>query len=173
MGGKTAEWESVKGSMVDELHEWAKLAEDGGITICIKAHADQAADVPDRVLWLLKQGASPRIRLIYDYSHFYIQGLTLEESVRSLIPYTSYIAVKDSAGDRNKHQFLLPGDGHTDYVAYLRLLKELGYSGFVGVEITSQIHSKPGYEPIPTARLCYQRLAAAFEKAGVQRPRRS
>ena len=172
LGGKTAEWEEVKRRMADELGGWAKLAEEGGITICFKPHADQAVDFPDRALWMLKQVPSPRIRIIYDYSHFYVQGLTLEERLRTLLPYTAYIAVKDSAGDRNKHQFLLPGDGHTDYVAYLRLLKELGYGGFVGVEITSQIHSKPGYEPVATSRLCYQRLAAAFEKAGVQRAKR-
>jgi sugar phosphate isomerase/epimerase len=170
LGGKSADWDQTRERIAGELHEWAKLAEDGGITICFKPHADQAVDMPDRALWLLKQVNSPHIRIIYDYSHFYVQGLSLEESLRPLLPYTSYIAVKDSAGDRTKHQFLLPGDGKTDYVAYLRLLKELGYSGFVGIEITSQIHSKPGYEPIPTARLCYQRLAPAFEKAGVQRP---
>ena len=170
LGGKSAEWDQTKERIAEELHEWAKLAEDGGITICFKPHADQAVDMPERAIWLLKQVNSSRIRIIYDYSHFSVQGLSLEESLRELLPYTSYIAVKDSAGDRNKHQYLLPGDGKTDYVAYFRLLNELGYSGFVGIEITSQIHSKPGYEPIPTARLCYQRLAPAFERAGAQRP---
>ena len=34
------------------------------------------------------------------------------------------------------------------------------------------IHSKPGYEPVPTARLCYERLAPLMAKANVKRPRR-
>ncbi len=84
IGGKSAGWDQVKSSMADELGEWAKLAEEGGITICFKPHADQAADVPDRALWLLKQVASPRIRIVYDYSHFQVQGLSLEESLRPL-----------------------------------------------------------------------------------------
>jgi len=172
LGGKSADWDQARERIADELREWSKLAGDGEITFCFKPHADQAVDMPDRALWLLKQVNSPRIRLIYDYSHFFVQGLALEASLRELLPYTSYIAVKDSVGDRTRHQYLLPGDGKTDYVAYLRLLNELGYSGFVGIEITSQIHSKPGYEPIPTAKLCYQRLAPAFEKAGVRRPAR-
>jgi sugar phosphate isomerase/epimerase len=172
LGGKSDDWDQTRDRIADELHDWAKLAEDGGITICFKAHADQAVDTPERAMWLLKQVNSPRIRLIYDYSHFRVQGLSLEESLRELLPYTSYIAVKDSAGDRNKHQYLLPGDGGTDYVAYFRLLNESGYTGFVGIEITAQIHSKPGYDPIATAKLCYQRLAPAFEKAGVHRPTR-
>ena len=172
LGHKSAEFDQVKSSMADELAAWAKLAEEGDVTICFKPHADQAVDMPDRALWLLKQVPSPRLRIIYDYSHFVVQGLSLEESLRPLLPYTTYIAVKDAAGDRNQHQFLLPGDGHIDYVAYFRLLKKMGYHGFVGVEITSQIHSKPGYEPVPTARLCYSRMAHALQKAGIERPRR-
>ena len=172
LGHKSAEFDQVKSSMADELAAWVKLAEEGDVTICFKPHADQAVDMPDRALWLLKQVPSPRLRIIYDYSHFVVQGLSLEESLRPLLPYTSYIAVKDAAGDRDKYRFLLPGDGHIDYVAYFHLLKELGYHGFVGVEISSQIHSKPGYEPVPTARLCYSRIAQALQKAGIERPRR-
>ena len=132
IGGKTAEWDLVKSSMADELGDWAKLAEEGGITICFKPHADQAVDMPDRAIWMLKQVPSPRIRIVYDYSHYEVQKLSLAGSLRPLLPYTSYIAVKDAAGDRNKHQFLLPGDGDIDYVAYFRLLKELGYQRVCG-----------------------------------------
>ena len=170
LGGKSADWDQGKERIAEELRQWAQLAEDGKITVCFKPHADQAVDMPDRALWLLQQVNSPRIRIVYDYSHFQVQGLPLEATLRELLPYTSYIAVKDSTGDRAKHQFVLPGDGGTDYVAYLRLLKGLGYNGFVGVEITSQIHAKPGYDPIATSKLCYERLAPAFEKAGVARP---
>ena len=172
IGGKTAEWDQVKEAMAEELDAWAELAARNNITICFKPHADQAVDVPERALWMLRRVPDPHIRIVYDFSHFTVQGLTLEESLRPLFPYTAYIAVKDAAGDRNRHQFLLPGDGHIDYPAYLRLLSELGYHGFVGVEITSQIHSKPGYDPIATAKLCYSRLSAAFDQAGVARPKR-
>jgi sugar phosphate isomerase/epimerase len=170
LGGKSADWDQSKERIAEELRRWAKLAEDGGITVCFKPHADQAVDMPESALWLLRQVNSPRIRIVYDYSHFQVQGLPLEATLRELLPYTAYIAVKDSTGDRAKHQYVLPGEGGTDYVAYFRLLNELGYHGFVGVEITSQIHSKPGYDPLATTRLCYDRLAPAFEKASVVRP---
>jgi hypothetical protein len=58
-------------------------------------------------------------------------------------------------------KFLLPGDGQIDYVEYFKLLNEFGYSGFVSVKVSAQIHRKPEFEPIPTARLCYERLAPA------------
>jgi sugar phosphate isomerase/epimerase len=82
------------------------------------------------------------------------------------------VVVKDSQGTPEKHAYLLPGDGRTDYLAYFRLLLELNYSGFVAVEVSGMIHRKPDYQPVPTAALCYSRLAPLMDRAGVHRPRR-
>jgi sugar phosphate isomerase/epimerase len=172
IGGKTAEWESVKGRMVDELKGWARVAEDARTTVCFKPHAANAVHSPERALWLIKEVGSPRIRMVYDYSHFYVEGFPLASSLRQVIAYTPFIAVKDSEGTPEKHTYLLPGDGKTDYLAYFRLLKELGYAGSVGVEVSAMVHRKPDYQPIPTARLCYDRLAPLFERAGIRRPAR-
>jgi len=172
MGGKAEQWEQVKSSMADELAGWARVGQEMQTTICVKPHASHAADTPERAVWLLKQVNSRRLRAVYDYSHFYVEGLPLEQSLRTLFPYTEYIAVKDSSGTEENHQFLLPGDGKVDYVSYFQLLKKLGYAGFIGVEVTSMIHQKPGYDPLPTLHLCYERMAAAFSQAGLERPRR-
>jgi sugar phosphate isomerase/epimerase len=170
LGGKTAEWDRVKGRMVDELKAWAKVAEDGQITVCFKPHAGDAVQCADRALWLIREVGSPRIRIVYDYAHFYVEGFPLESSLRQLFAYTPLIVVKDSEGTPQKHAFLLPGDGKTDYLAYFRLLKELGYQGFVAVEVSAMIHRKPDYRPVPTAKLCYARLAPLMKQAGLHRP---
>lgn len=173
LGGKTADWEKLKGTLVDEVGEWAKVADASKTTVCFKAHADQAVDRPERAIWLLKQVNNPRIRTIYDYGHFYLEGFALDASLREMMPYIAFISVKDSARlPDGKHQYLLPGEGKTDYVEYFRLLKQLKYKGYVGVEVSALIHNKPGYEPVPTARLCYERLAPAMAKANVKRPKR-
>lgn len=173
LGGKTAEWEKLKGPMADELHAWAQVAEAAKVTVCFKPHAAQAVNSPERALWLLKEVANPRLRIIYDYSHFYVEGFPLAASLKELLPYTAFISVKDASGTSAKHEYLLPGDGNTDYLAYFRLLKKLRYSGFVGVEVSSMIQRKPGYDPVAAARLCYERLAPLFARAGVARPRRN
>jgi len=172
LGGKSADWERLKGPMADELHAWARLGEEARTTVCFKPHAGQAVNNPERAIWLLKQVGSPRLRIIYDYSHFYLEGFSLESSLKQLLPYTAFISVKDSRGAPNKPEYLLPGDGDTDYLQYFRLLKEMRYSGCVGVEVSAMIHRKPGYQPVPTMRLCYERLAPVFAQAGIQRPRR-
>ncbi len=173
LGGKTADWEKLKGPFADELSAWAKVAEQSNATFCFKPHAAQAVNNAERAIWLLKQVNSPRIRIIYDYSHFYVEGFALESSLKELLPYIAFISVKDAVGKPENHQYLLPGDGKTDYLEYFRLLKRVGYSGFVGVEVSGMIFQKPGYEPVPTAQLCYDRLAPIFEKAEIKRRRRS
>ncbi len=122
-------------------------------------------------MWLIQAVGSPRIRIVYDYSHFYVEGYPLEESLRQLIAYAPLIVVKDSEGTSEKHTYLLPGDGKTDYAAYFRLLGTLGYSGFVNVEISAHVHRLPGYQPVPTAKLCYERLAPLMAQAGLVRPK--
>jgi inosose dehydratase len=82
-----------------------------------------------------------------------------------------FISLKDSRGTPENHEFLLAGDGETDYTFYFGLLKELGYNGFVSIEVSSMIQRKPGYDPVAAARLCYDRLAPLFAKAGVTRRR--
>jgi inosose dehydratase len=170
LGGRTAQWDRVKGRMVEELKGWAKVAEDGQTTVCFKPHAGDAVQSPDRAQWLVNQVGSPRIRVVYDYSHFYVEGYSLESSLKQLFGYVPLIVVKDSSGTPEKHSYLLPGDGKTDYLAYFRLLKQLRYAGFVAVEVSGMIHRQPGYQPAPTAKLCYARLAPLLERAGIHRP---
>jgi sugar phosphate isomerase/epimerase len=172
LGRKKADWENVKEAMADELRGWVPILEDGNTTLTFKPHAGDAVQSAERVLWLIQAVGSPRIRIVFDYSHFYVEGYPLEESLRKLINYAPLIVVKDSQGTSEKHDYLLPGDGKTDYLAYFKLLRELRYSGFVNVEVSAHVHRKPEYQPVATTKLCYQRLAPLMEKAGLVRPAR-
>lgn len=165
-GGKPATWEQQKSGMVEHLQSWAETAEKEKTTIAIKAHVGSAVNSPERLLWLLEQVKSPAIQVTYDYSHFELQGIDMEESMKLLLPRTKFIHVKDAAGDATKFQFLLPGEGRTDYVKYFTLLKKHGYHGPVVVEVSGQIFSKPGYEPVAAAKKSYAALAGALTKAG-------
>jgi sugar phosphate isomerase/epimerase len=164
LGGKPATWEQQKAGMVERLQSWAETAEKVKTTITIKAHVGSAVNSPERLLWLLEQVKSPAIQVAYDYSHFELQGIDMEESMKLLLPRTKFIHVKDSVGEPGKFQFLLPGEGRTDYVKYFTALKQHGYQGPVVVEVSGQIFNKPGYEPIAAAKKCYAVLAGALAK---------
>lgn len=164
LGGKPATWEEQKSGMAERLQSWAETAEKEKTTIAIKAHVGSAVNSPQRLLWLLDQVKSPAIQVAYDYIHFELQGIDMEESMKLLLPRTKFIHVKDSVGEPGEFQFLLPGEGRTDYVKYFTALKQHGYQGPVVVEVSGQVFNKPGYEPIAAAKKCYAVLSGALAK---------
>jgi inosose dehydratase len=164
LGGSPTKWEEQKTGMAAMLHDWASIAEKTKSVIAIKAHVSSAVNSPDRLLWLLDKVKSPSIQIAYDYSHFELQGIDMEESMKLLLPRTRFIHVKDSVGEANKFQFVLPGAGRTDYVKYFELLRLHSYAGPVCVEVSGQVFNKPNYDPITAAKESYLVLSEAMNK---------
>lgn len=170
LGRKPDEWDDVKNGMVDEIGEWTRAAADGNTVICFKPHVGGAVNNVERSLWLLEQIDSPYFRCTYDYSHLWLAGHDLVRSLEALLPVSPYIHLKDAKGKTGSHQFLLPGDGETDYAVMFRKVRDLGFRGFANVEVSAQLHQSQDFEPIPATRICYERMATAFEEAGLTRP---
>ncbi len=160
LGGKPDEWETLKDRMAERVRSWAETAAANKLVVCLKPHVSSAVNSPERLLWLHRQAASPWIKLCYDYSHFQLAGLGLEESLKPLIAETRFIHLKDVAGDAKKFQFLLPGDGTTDYARLAALLDQFQWTGPVVVEVSAQVFNLPGYDPVTAAKKCHAALAA-------------
>jgi inosose dehydratase len=163
LGGKPAEWEQAKEGMAKQLRAWAVAAAEAKVVIAIKGHINSAAQTPERVLWLMRQADSPWIKVTYDFSHFQLQGLALDATLTEMLPHTRFIHVKDGRPKPDgKFDFLLPGEGGTDYAAYFKLLRERGYRGDVVVEVSAMIFNQPGYDPIAAARKSFATLGPAW-----------
>jgi len=169
LGGRPEQWDNVKQQMVDRLQDWAKVAEEAETVIAIKAHVGGAMHRPEHPVWIVQQIDSPWLKCAYDYSHFELRKIDMAESVKTLVPHSVFVHVKDSRGNPKKVQFLLPGEGDIDYVKLLTLIQEQGYKGDIAVEVSGQIHGKPDYAPIAAARNSYNNLAPAFKAAGIRR----
>lgn len=171
LGGKPAEWLQVRDQMATRLQDWARIAEAEKVVIAIKPHVSGALHRPEGAVWLMDRLQSGWLRLAYDYSHFELRGLPLPGSLQAMLPNTAFIHVKDTVGTAEKFQFKLPGDGQTDYAAYFQLLKRAGYRGPLVVEVSGQIHTQPGYDPLAAARSSYTKLAPLLEMAGIRKGR--
>jgi sugar phosphate isomerase/epimerase len=174
MGGKAGEFDAVKERLVERLRDWAKVMAAAEVKLAVKAHIGNATQRPDQLLWLLDRVASPWLVAAYDYSHFELQNLDMQETVDRLIPRSLFIHVKDTehAPPENvsaKRGFLLPGEGTTDYIKLLKLIHDANYRGDIIVEVSSQVSNKPGYEPLTAARKCYNHLSDAFKAASIPR----
>jgi inosose dehydratase len=159
LGGKPDDWDQVKSKMAIRLAGWARVAEENGIKLAVKSHIGSASNTPEKLIWLLDQVKSPVLSGIYDYSHFQLMGLDLEKTLSTLLPRSSFITVKDGRLVDGEPQFLLPGEGTTNYKKYFDLLKNKKYKGWMLVEISRQLQVQPNYDPIAAARKSYQKLA--------------
>ena len=170
MGGQPSQWDEVRNAMAERLSEWAKVGEQTQSIIAIKAHISGAAHRPEHIRWLLDQVQSPSLKAAFDFSHFQLRGLNMKESWSMLASDTVFIHIKDSTGDPQKFQFVLPGEGTIDYLEYLKLLRDSSYQGDVLVEVSGQLHNRPDYDPIAACKKSYA-IAAQFERAGLKRRR--
>ena len=111
-GGK---WDEVKGLFRDRIGDWSKLAEELDTVICIKPHRFGAMSTPAQAAWIIEQlGNTPRIRIVYDYSHYAFRDLSIDETVQQGQQLIAYVAMKDAVQSGNQISFSLPGEAKND-----------------------------------------------------------
>lgn len=167
-GGK---WDDLKALYRDRLAEWADVGRRTETVIAIKPHRGGAMSRPEEAIWLIEQlDRTPWLRMVYDYSHYAYRDLPLEQTVRTALPWTAHIAIKDAVRNGEQMTFALPGaSGQFDYAPLFRLLKEGGYSRDICCEVSSQVSSRPGYDPLAAAKTCYRNIAPVFKAVGLKR----
>ncbi len=169
LGGKPTQWDQVKERLAERLRAWAEIGAAAQTVIAVKPHVAHALHTPAGATWLVRQVQSPWLKLAFDYSHFALRNFPMAPTIATLVPESAFIHVKDAKGQADKFQFLLPGEGGTDYVAYFQQIQAVGYRGPVVVEVSGQLSNRPGYDPVGAARRSYAHLAPALRQAGVRR----
>jgi len=169
-GTKPQDWEALNGRLVERLHALGEYAARRGVTLALEPHVGQIIERPEHVVWLIEQVALPNVRLNFDISHFNVLGLPMEATVAMLAPLAVHTHIKDERGYAPNHQFLIPGEGDFDYVAYLKAMQAVGYTGFITVEVSVMVQRRPGYDPLAAAKQSYQVVSKAFDTAGIVRP---
>ncbi len=167
LGGKPADWPRVKAQLVERLGDWATLAKESDATLAVKPHVSNALHTVEDAAWLMKQVNSPALRLAYDPSHFALRGVPPTKSAAALAGDAAFVHLKDAKGTPDKYEFLLPGQGDTDYGSLAQTLVKAGYRGAVVVEVSGMISNKPGYDPVAAARQSFKALSGVF---GLQKP---
>lgn len=168
LGGKPAEWEQVKQKMAERLAGWARVAAETKIPLAVKSHIGSASNTPEKLIWLLDQVRNPALSGIYDYGHFQLMNLPLRGTLETLLPRSSFLTVKDGRMVNGTVQFLLPGDGTINYEEYFSILAERRYRGWILVEISRQLQTQPGYDPVASAKRSYGNLAGRLKQAGLR-----
>ena len=171
VGGSPDQWEAQKERIAARLAEIGRYAEAQGVVLAVEPHCASTLNLPARALWLLEQVAMPSVGLHFDISHMDVMGITVDECVPLLAPYTMTTHVKDQRGRYPNHEFLTPGEGPFDFVHYLQAMAAAGYDGDIVIEVSVMVQARGDYDPFAHAALAYRTLATAFEKASLPRNR--
>ena len=160
-GGK---WDEVKNMFRDRVGDWAKMAGELDGLICIKPHRFGAMSTPAQAAWIIEQlGNTPRIRIVYDYSHYAFRDLSIADTVEQGRKLIAYVAMKDAVQAGDKVSFSLPGESKSiDHAAIARSLHDAGYQADFCCEVSGQVSSKPGYDPVTAAKVCYENMKAVL-----------
>ncbi len=168
-GGRPEDWPKVRDRLLNEVGDLVDFGARLGVTIAMEPHIGCCLCDVERTLWLLGKLDSPFLKLNYDISHFEVAGVPTAESVAALAPHTVHTHVKDQRGTTPDFEFLIPGEGDFDYVAYLDAMKEAGYDDYITVEVSMMVQQRENYDPLDAAALAYRTLEAAFETSEAER----
>ena len=170
LGG--GQWEEKRELLRDRVGDWLDLATRLQTVLAIKPHRGGVMSRPEEAVWLIEQlGQSKYLRIVYDYSHYAYRDMSMEDTVRTALPYLAHVAVKDAVKEGDRIVFMLPGQAGT--IPYAQLLKYLfdgGYRGDISCEVSAMVWKKPGYDSVAAAESCYRSIAGAFAEANVPRP---
>lgn len=166
IGGRDDEWEQKKSLIAERVHALGEYAASQGVIFAVEPHCGTAFDLPEKALWMMEQVNHPNVRLNFDISHFDIRGISIDDCVPQMAPWSVHTHVKDQRGIYPNHEFLTPGSGPFDFVHYLSVMHQAGYTGFIGMEVSVMVQRKPGYDPFVDAALGYYALRHAFNESG-------
>ena len=165
-------WEKDRTLIRDRVGDWLEIAQKSKVVLAVKPHRGHVMSTPDEAVWLIKQLGNPSgLRMVYDYSHFAFREMPLNETIKTSLPYTAHIAVKDAVRQDNRTVFELPGKAGTiDYAQLIAGFYQGGYRRDICCEVSSMVSRQKGYDPVAAAKICYANLSKAFKQAEVPRP---
>lgn len=154
-------WGECLKLFVEELKPVVEHAEKVQVPLLVEPEPDLLIETADQYLEFSKQIRSPYLGLNFDIGHFYCVKDDPAATVRKLAPLIKHVHLEDIATTR-VHHHLVPGDGVIDFRGTLAALKEVGYAGWVTIELYTY-HENPD-AAATTAR---ERVLGYAKDAGV------
>ncbi len=168
LGGRSDDWPEGRDGLLERLLEVADVATRDDFVLAIEPHYGGLLDRAERTLWLMDAlDGNPRIRLLFDISHFQLAGDPVMETVAAMVPYTAHVHIKEGRQLDEGYEFLVTGSGTLDLPAFLAAMAQAGWDDYLTLEVARMIWSKPGYDADAVARGSHAAVAAALTAAGL------
>ncbi|MBL7140919.1 MAG: sugar phosphate isomerase/epimerase [Planctomycetes bacterium] len=116
------------------LEQVLPTAEACGVNLLVEPEPDLLIERPEEFEELVAALQHERLGLNFDIGHFYCVGVDPAEAARRLAPHIRHVHLEDIAASR-EHRHLVPGRGAVDLRGVLAALRDVGYDGWVTVEL--------------------------------------
>ncbi|AZN38260.1 sugar phosphate isomerase/epimerase family protein [Paenibacillus albus] len=121
-------WSLVLADCVATLREYDAAARTAGVEFALELHINSPFETLEQARALV--AAMPEVKLVYDPSHFVMQGIDIRET-EWLMEHAVHVHVRDAARDRMQTHL---GEGDVDLDWMLGTLARRGYRGHFSIE---------------------------------------
>jgi sugar phosphate isomerase/epimerase len=149
-----ASWSAALQLFVEGLKPVAEHAEEEGVLLLIEPEPGLLIERVDQFLELIDQIDSPAIGLNFDIGHSYCVGDDPALTIQRIAPYIRHFHLEDIAATR-VHHHLIPGDGAIDLRSVFQAIREIGYQGWITIELYPYVD-----DPDHAARTALERVRA-------------
>jgi sugar phosphate isomerase/epimerase len=155
-------WSECLKLFVEMLKPVVEHAEKEQVLLLVEPEPDLLIETADQYLEFASKIQSPYLGLNFDIGHSYCVNDDPADTVRRLAKLIRHVHLEDIAATR-VHHHLIPGEGAIDFGATLSALKEVGYDGWVTVELYT-CHENPDH----AATVARERVTKIASGVGVR-----
>ncbi len=127
-------WQKALQLFVEGLKPVAEHAENEGVLLLIEPEPDLLIEKAEQFLELMQHIDSPAVGLNFDVGHAYCVGDDPAATIPRLARWIRHFHLEDIAATR-VHEHLIPGSGAIDFRATLRAIRDIGYQGWLTIEL--------------------------------------
>lgn len=137
------QWECVWSALVRCCRFCSDVAADVGKTVIMEPRVGEVICSVDSLLRLIEHVQRPNFKANFDTAHFSAQRENVVLALAKLRGHFANIHIADNDPVNTDH---LPiGDGTIDWVEFFRVLKEMGYDGYLGLDLGMSRTLRRGY----------------------------
>lgn len=118
----------------DGLNRVLPRARDLGVTLLIEPEPGLLLETSEQYLDFITAHGQEGLALNFDIGHFFCVGEDPAQKIHELRHHIRHFHLEDIPADRS-HRHILPGDGAIDLASVLQAITDIGYDGFVTVEL--------------------------------------
>jgi sugar phosphate isomerase/epimerase len=145
-------WSAGLKLFVEMLKPVVEHAENEGVLLLIEPEPGLLVETADQFLELMQYFDSPAVGLNFDIGHSYCVGDDPATTIPRVAKYLRHFHLEDIAATR-VHHHLVPGEGAIDFAATFRAIRQIGYDGWVTIELYPYVD-----DPDAAARTALERV---------------